>query len=202
MGTDNIHHKARKKKDLQRKKPTKEPKAILIICEGQKTEVNYFNSLKEHLRLTNLRIEPSPKPDVEHIISVAKKQKEQGFRAIFCVFDNDHNKNIGGVLSRIRSPLQAIISKPCFEYWILLHFEYTTRCFGGTSPCDDLINNKLKKYLCDYSKNYDFSEVVKKYKTALENAKKSKTEYEKMSDSALSYTDVYLVIEAVMDTQK
>ena len=57
------------------------------------------------------------------------------------------------------------------------------------------------KYL-SYSKNYDFSEVVKKYKTALENAKKSKTEYEKMSDSALSYTDVYLVIEAVMDTQK
>lgn len=201
MGTDNIHHKARKKKDLQRKKPTKEPKAILIICEGQKTEVSYFNSLKEHLRLTNLHIHSSKRSDPSHIIKYAKRQK-QDFRTIFCVFDNDHNKNIGGVLSRIRSPLQAIVSKPCFEYWILLHFTYTNKPFGGESPCNELIKQSLKTYLQKYSKDYDFSEVVEKYKTALENAKKSKTEYEKMSDSALSYTDVYLVIEAIMDTQK
>lgn len=201
MGTDNIHHKARKKKDLQRKKPTKEPKAILIICEGQKTEVNYFNSLKEHLRLTNLHIHSSKRSDPSHIIKYAKRQK-QDFRTIFCVFDDDQIKNLDEISSKMSSPLQAIISKPCFEYWILLHFTYTNKPFGWESPCNELIEQSLKKYLPDYDKNYNFSKIVKFYKTALENAKKSKKEYQKLENSSHSYTDAYLVVEAIMDTQK
>ena len=204
MGTDNFHHshRTRRERDFRRKRATKEPKAILIVCEGQKTEKNYFESLKEELKATNIHICPSPKSNPSSVVKCAKReQKKGGYTTIFCIFDTDSHEDIDRAIQAAKSPLQAIVSKPCFEYWILLHFDYTTRCFGGQSPCDQLINERLKSHLPDYSKDYDFSKVIKYLDTAVNRAKQSKAEYKKNPGSAFSYTDVYMVIEAIRNTR-
>lgn len=57
MGSDDLFkkRKARKLRDISRKKRTRELyKRVLIVCEGQKTEPLYFNSLREEYRLQQL----------------------------------------------------------------------------------------------------------------------------------------------------
>jgi len=55
---------------------------------------------------------------------------------------------------RPRDLFYAISSVPCFEYWVLLHFEYTTQAFvrtGKQTPCESVIT-RVKKHLPEYSK--------------------------------------------------
>ena len=59
MGTDNLHHKhkARQVRELARKQTKRESYAkVLIVCEGEKTEPNYFGALKDHLALNNANV--------------------------------------------------------------------------------------------------------------------------------------------------
>ena len=60
MGTDNLFHKrkARTARALQRRAARRAPYAkILIVCEGEKTEPNYFNGVKDHYGLNSANIE-------------------------------------------------------------------------------------------------------------------------------------------------
>lgn len=60
MGSDNLHHK-RKAKDaqhLQRRKSQRAPyDKILIVCEGEKTEPNYFKELINYYKLNTANVE-------------------------------------------------------------------------------------------------------------------------------------------------
>lgn len=50
MGTDNLFHKRKAKnaKNLQRRAVKRDAYAkILIVCEGEKTEPNYFNGVRD-----------------------------------------------------------------------------------------------------------------------------------------------------------
>jgi hypothetical protein len=54
VGTDNFHHKRKAKlaKDLQRRQARRAPyEKVLIVCEGGKTEPNYFTELRDHYEL-------------------------------------------------------------------------------------------------------------------------------------------------------
>lgn len=203
MGTDNLHHTRK----VKRNEPTRELNpAFLIVCEGKKTEKNYFEAFTDCFRLTNLHIKPSPKSDIGHIINFAKAQQKQqkrqgqGYETIFCVFDAD-TCNEHEARQMIEPPLRAIISKPCFEYWILLHFTYSNKCFGssrngGKSPCDELIDTALKEHLPDYDKNYNkFSKLITEetLAKAIKGAKQSKIAHKESPNYC--YTDVYKIIE-------
>jgi hypothetical protein len=59
MGTDNLFHKrkARQAESLQRKKAKRDPYArILIVCEGKKTEPNYFKDLRKAFGLNPMNV--------------------------------------------------------------------------------------------------------------------------------------------------
>lgn len=49
-----------------------------------------------------------------------------------------------------------MVSTPCFEYWLLLHFEFTAQQFqgmdGGRSACGQVIR-RLQGHLSGYKKN-------------------------------------------------
>lgn len=60
--------------------------------------------------------------------------------------------------------MTAITSIPCFEFWLLLHFDYTTRPYagsGGRSPCDEVIAD-LKTHLPEYAKSQNDIYVITK----------------------------------------
>ncbi|EAK5889122.1 RloB domain-containing protein [Campylobacter lari] len=192
MGTDDFH-RTRKTKTRDREAKRKENEIILIVCEGEKTEKNYLNQLKDFFELTNvsMNIISSKDSDPFKIVNFAeKKSKENAYDKIYCVFDKDKHSSFNKAKQKCdQCNFEAIVSIPCFEFWVLLHFTYTTKPFGTTnSPCDELINTCLKEYIKNYTKNYDFTSIIQQnLNAAIANAQKANKEAEKNNYTS-SYT--------------
>ena len=165
MGSDNLFHKrkARQAESLRRKKARRASyDTVLIVCEGEKTEPNYFRELRDDLKLNSANIEitgDAGGSSPMNIVDYAFDHYEE-YDQTFCVFDKDRHTNYQAALSKIRDKrqrkghmLRAITSVPCFEFWLLLHFRKTTRNFdtGQGSICDRVIS-ALKNDLPDYAK--------------------------------------------------
>lgn len=170
MGTDNLHHRRKAKvvKELQRRRSRRASyDKILIVCEGEKTEPNYFRELVNFYKLNSANVEidgscgSSPKSVLERAESLALSEKTKGdaYDRVYCVFDKDSHETFDETIKKIdnKKPADifyASISVPCFEYWLLLHFEYTTKPFhrtGKSSVADEVIKD-LKKYMPEYRK--------------------------------------------------
>ncbi len=135
--SDNLSHPKNIARRIQRREPYKK---VLIVCEGQVTEPNYFNGLIRHHRISSANVIITGKggSSPQSIVELAKKSYERErklgdpFDNVFCVFDKDSHSIYGAVLRRIqgmkpKGTFTAITSVPCFEYWFLLHYEYNTR---------------------------------------------------------------------------
>lgn len=166
---------------LTRRKSFREPyPKVLIVCEGEKTEPNYFNGLKNHLRLNSANVAivgegATPAKIVERAKKLEKREKERGdpFDQVYCVFDKDKHTDYQKALAQLQSrkTYEAITSVPAFEYWLILHFRYTTSPYEDTAA----LVRALKKHLPDYEKNDSgiFGKVQDKLETAKENAARS-----------------------------
>lgn len=193
MGSDDLHHKrrARRKRDLARRRSSRESyDRVLIVCEGSKTELNYLQELRNSLKLISKNIEvdgnsgSSPKSVVRYAKRRFSEEKQKGdtYDRVYCVFDKDthpsYTQAIAGCeLSRPKGTFYAITSVPCFEYWLLLHFEYSTKPYTSTgkrSACDNLILN-LKKHLQDYTKGTKdlFGELESRTDQAIKHSKQA-----------------------------
>jgi hypothetical protein len=149
MGKDNTP-RVRQPKDLIRKKGRRAPyDRILIVCEGSKTEPNYFNEIKQFYKLhtANVEVQHSslgtcPLQIVESAEelflngSSDKGIQKRAFEQVYAIFDRDDHKEyfnardkaaaLNGKLKndlRKKVKFKAISSVPCFELWLLLHFE-------------------------------------------------------------------------------
>jgi len=170
VGSENLFHKrkARSEKQLARNKEKRSSyERVLIVCEGKKTEPNYFRELVNCLELNLANVEVDGKCDSSpsSVVKYAKKMYRQenktgnGFDKVFCVFDKDMHSTYNSALIKIdkiipKNVFSAANSVPCFEYWLLLHFEFTTKPFvanGAKSSCAKVIDN-LKKHLPAYAK--------------------------------------------------
>lgn len=122
---------------------------ILIVCEGRKTEPNYFNEIRAVHRLQTANVE------VRHselgtaplqVVRYAQELFEHGdrhrhilrraFERVYAVFDRDDHHSYFDALNyaaqldgKLRNDakqavtFKAIASVPNFELWLLLHFE-------------------------------------------------------------------------------
>ena len=96
--------KFRSKKSLGRRKPFRVPnKLLLIVCEGRRTEPNYFHSIRQEKRLSIAHIEIVPGnicgTDPDNIVRYAikeqkRRRKDEMFDEVWCVFDRDDHLNI------------------------------------------------------------------------------------------------------------
>lgn len=194
MGSENRFHKRKAKSvsDLARKRAKRASyDRVLIVCEGSKTEPLYLRELIDELKLNsaNVEVDGSCGSSPVNIVKYAKKrysqEKKKGdpFDRVFCAFDKDTHAHYDQPLNEIanskpKKVFQAINSVPCFEYWLLLHFKFTTKQWtstGSKSPCESLIKD-LKQYLPDYSKgDSGLYEKLRGKKTnlAIENSKRA-----------------------------
>ena len=166
---------------LTRRKYVREPyDKVLIVCEGEKTEPNYFKGLKNHLRLKTANVAivgegATPTKIVERAKELEKREKERGdpFDKIFCVFDKDRHTDYQKALEQLkfRKNYAAIPSVPAFEYWLLLHFRYTTRPYKDSKE----LQHDLKIDMPNYEKNDTsiFGKLWDKLQIATENAAQS-----------------------------
>ena len=154
--------------------------SIAIIGEGI-TEREYFKSLK-HSKKLPFKFKPDiPKhSDIKSIISKAVSLADS-FDFVYCIIDLDRillNQKELEFYNRNKLKYQNIIfieSNPCFEIWLLLHFEFSTRTYND---CHSLIGI-LKKYIPDYEKSFNYLVnkdlyvlLISRIENAIQNSKK------------------------------
>jgi len=163
---------------------------ILVVCEGEKTERYYFIGLRNYLRLKSANIEivgegATPTMVVERAEYLHQKGKEVGnpFGEIFCVFDKEEHADYGKavrILEQKSSTRESdtrwwtpIASVPAFEYWLLLHYEYTDRPYQktGSKSAGEMVTLDLKKHFRGYKKNDE--NIFWHFRDQLEQAKKN-----------------------------
>lgn len=148
----------------QRKKQNPRPR-ILIICDGQ-TESFYFQGFKHYFKLQSVKIVPvtAKKPGVHGILARVRQsiESDDDWDEIHCVLDiDDHFAEVKRVqkeftrLQRDNLMMGLVRSDPCFEYWLLLHFEHTDAPFsnvaGGKTAAQQVIK-RLRSYIPHYTK--------------------------------------------------
>lgn len=172
MGSEDLFKKRRnpkKNRDLARKDGNKTPLAkILIVCEGLKTEPTYFEELVVYYELHTASVIDVTGDCGSSPMCVVRKAKElqaemiqkgAPYDEIFIVIDKDAHTDYNSALESIKcaKPSKtwiAVNSVPCFEFWLLLHYTYTTKAYKnlpGNSSGNQVLK-ELKKHIKGYEK--------------------------------------------------
>lgn len=212
MGSDDLHHKdkARRHNEIKRQGAKREPyDRVLIVCEDSHSTPSYLEAICDDLKLNSANLKICGKECGSAPVSVikhAKKLKKQdtGYDKVYCVIDRDRHAKFQEALETAKSnKIDVIISIPCFEYWLLLHFAYITCPFKGARgrDCNEVIQ-ELKKYLSCYEKGKNFlkkhylNTLKDKQKTAIENAKKRERAcQDEELENRNPFTQFHLLIE-------
>jgi len=173
---------------FKRRESIRQPRErILIVCEGDKTEPKYFESLRAEFKLgTVIVVEggewgSAPISVVDYALSrderVSRRRKtrqkgqtsEPPFGEVWCVFDVDQHESFHRAVDKARANgLELVVSNPAFEYWYLLHFRETDRPFADASE----VIKSLKVYLPDYDKGDVFDHLFDRTDEAVGRARR------------------------------
>jgi hypothetical protein len=157
---------------------------FLIVCEGKKTEPNYFEKF------------PVPKDVIVKIhrgagvhISVVREaimrrdESEEEYDQIWCVFDRDkqpgHPRNTQNFNEALRlaadENIQVAYSNDAFELWYLLHFDYHDTAIHRHDYCTKL----QSKVAGGYRKNDDdiYEKLADKMDAGCRNAARLLAQY-------------------------
>ncbi len=113
----------------QRQVDVREPKQrFLIVCEGERTEPNYFRGLRQDHRLNATVTVMGKGLDPSQLVETAQAESRFGeYDHVWCVFDRDTwpAQNFNNALVQAqRYGIQVAYSNEAFELWYLLHFHY------------------------------------------------------------------------------
>ena len=168
-------------KELQRRKPTVDPRpSILVVCEGEVTEAEYLHAFKQRVRaVVNLVVvnkAGTPKPVVERAVLekksrelLARQKRDESIKysEVWCVFDVDEHPYLPEARQQAKdNNLRVVISNPCFELWLLLHFE---SCSAWTHR--HAAQSRCRELMPSYEKSPPLKTLESKYGAAVERAR-------------------------------
>lgn len=181
---------------FDRKKPTREKnKHILVICEGTKTEPNYFKKFRvPTLKVVGLGM--TPPRILNEALKRRNKAKASGinYKEVWCVFDKDdnNNNNFKNVIEKAKSKsINIAYSNECFEIWYLLHFNYHDTAMSRKDYGTKLTNNLNFKYYKNNENMYDI--LLSKQLNAIKNAKTLFRNHNNCTDNPS--TTVHLLVD-------
>lgn len=90
----------------------------------------------------------SPVELVELALSIRDRDRD-AFDEIWCVCDVDDFDLAGAVQLAARNDVRLAVSNPCFEVWLLLHFEACTAAMTGYEQ----LRRRLARHIPDYDKD-------------------------------------------------
>ena len=196
---------------------------VLIVTEGSQTEPKYFEHFKTRQNNIDIRVVGSRSSAGEtDYVSLVRKAREYQERnqlsavtgdSVWVIADADVNYNnpkpIGEKNSKLNQArkmadnrdINLLLSSPCFEVWLLLHYQYTTKFIKDYAD----MKSVLQKYIPTYTKTTDVYELINdRTKTAIENAKR--VEQHHLQDGCKlpfgvdvnPFTDVYKLLERLL----
>ena len=183
---------------------------VLIVCEGKTTEPSYFDSLRKDRKLTGLTIHGEqcgndPRSVVDYAVQIkhdyeekSRRGSELEFDDVWCVIDHDKHPTLKEAINRARDHnIRIALSVPCFEFWCLLYYEYTTAHFKN---CEEVIR-RLRNHLPrrKYSKsNLPCDSLLENVTIAVENGKRLR-QHNEATDTWNPRTDVDSLVGQLLE---
>jgi hypothetical protein len=140
---------------------------MLIALEDARSARLYFEGYREETRASRLIVIRHRRSDPMHVVALARAANEERaglarqdradpFEEVWVVFDTEGPQNAARI-QRAREAVEeagrlgfrTAVSNPCFEYWLLLHFEQTRKHFHN----GDAVCRNLEKHIKDYDKS-------------------------------------------------
>lgn len=194
---------------LGRRPPFRPPKPIiLIVCEGEKTEPQYFEGFKRFCRNPRVDIAIAPehgapirlveyaRDRLKETRAAARRERDQNleYDAVWCVFDVDQHAGVGEARQMaIDNAIYVAISNPLLELWLLLHFRDNPGMQSGQK-----IYELLREHVPDYDKGVDFPKYAVGYGEAVIRARRMDDAAHQVNESGRNpTTGVYRLTESI-----
>jgi len=154
----------------------KPKKRILIVCEGEKTEPNYFRSFR--VTSASVVVKGIGK-NTSDLINAAielkncAERKYEPYDEVWCVFDRDSFDSddfVNAFRTAKEEAIKIAYSNEAFEIWYLLHFDYFQSALRRDSYEQRLTRYLGKTYKKNSTAMYEY--LLDKQKHAIRNAKK------------------------------
>ena len=191
----------RKKKEGKRRIKSR----LYIVCEGMETEYNYFKNYIDDCHLCekylDVRVFETSKNTARELIFFLKESRKSLNDELWAVFDKDgYTRHPDAFNMAKANNIRIAFSSISFEYWILLHFEYTTRPFVRA---EEIISHLKNKGYIDYEKNdrTTYEKIKDKTPVAVTHAVRvRKYQHEANPDSKIYEMNPYTNIDELLDS--
>ncbi|ADL00264.1 RloB family protein [Brevundimonas subvibrioides] len=189
---------------MKRKVSYREPrkqKSILVVCDGERTEADYFRNWRSvlgpsRLVIRNELVRSGGNPLRAVRAAIRLKGREGSFHEVWCVCDID-DAPAADIVKAVglagRNQITLCMSKRCFEVWIGLHYgKHANHLSCGASAVAH-----VRKFIPDYAKDLKiapFRQLFPLTQVALANAAWLRAQ--DVSDPA---TDVDYLVQSFVD---
>ncbi|NBE81798.1 RloB family protein [Micromonospora rubida] len=113
---------------------------MLIATNGESTERAYFNGLKQESwvrpRVVVVVQRGSP---VDLVRGAGRRRQRDDFDEAWAVCDIDEYPTQPASVEAVASDVKLAWSNPCFEVWLLLHYDNCTRFVENAKKARDLL---------------------------------------------------------------
>ncbi len=204
----------RDKRALMRRAPSRLPKRrILIVGDGEKTEPFHFRGLRDRDDVSRkFRVVVKAGKGGSALNSVKKaieeKKSDRSYDEVWCVVDAEDQAH-RSTLDKARGlakkeDIRIALSCPCFEVWLLAHFEKSARCMHDAQ---DVIHRLCRVWQREFGIQYDrtaedvYRRLSDRTDTAISNAREVREVHFQSEDDTAdcnSSTDVYRLVDLLV----
>lgn len=196
-----------------RREPFRDPRPLmLIVCEGEKTEPQYFRQFALNHENSRVRIELGDKSGAPMTLvkaakayksaaeKAARRERDQNlvYDSVWCVFDIDEHPHVHEAREMAdANQIRLAISNPCFELWLVLHLRESPGMKHR-----HVMQSLLKTLIPDYDEAVDFKHFAPGYERAVERARKLDSLAEQIREPGRNpTTNVYKLTESIISDE-
>ncbi len=152
---------------------------FLIVCEGEKTEPNYFRSFRVPKDVAEIDVQGLGENPSKLVQSAKELKKQEDYDQIWCVFDRDSwtIEDFNNAIKNANAEgFKVAYSNEAFELWYVLHFEF----LNTGIPRSDYLRKLTSLLSRTYQKNSEtiYDELFEKQSIAIRNAENLLKQYD------------------------
>jgi hypothetical protein len=170
---------SKKSKSLTRPENTRKLRRFLIVCEGKKTEPNYFSEFPENPEVCDYIDIHGTGYNTESLVKEAIRLRDDALKRkepyieVWCVFDKDDfpiEQFYKAISLAGQNNINCAYSIEAFELWYLLHFNFYDAALSREQYKEKLTDLLEKPYQKNDTGMYKLLE--KRQSIAIQNARK------------------------------
>ncbi|MBD1807244.1 RloB domain-containing protein [Microcoleus sp. FACHB-SPT15] len=151
---------------------------FLIVCEGEKTEPNYFEGFRVS-KVVEIDVQGLGENPSKLVQSAKELKKQDDYDQVWCVFDRDSwtvEDFNNAIKNATAQGFKVAYSNEAFELWYVLHFEF----IDTGIPRKDYLRKLTSLLGRTYQKNSEaiYDELFEKQSIAIRNAENLLKQYD------------------------